>query len=246
MSIDINCDMGEGMPHDPEIMPFISSANIACGYHAGNEEIIRQTIHYCLQHGVAVGAHPGFNDKGNFGRSAVQLSDSDLYALIIEQLKVIEKSCKTLGATLHHVKPHGALYNMAAQNRQMSAIISKAVYDFNSSLIFYGLSGSVMIEEAAAVGLKTAHEVFADRTYQDNGHLTPRANPQALIERIDSSVEQALQICKHKAVTALSGKKISVQADTLCVHGDGKHALEFAKAIHTRFLAEGIKIQTIH
>jgi UPF0271 protein len=135
---------------------------------------------------------------------------------------------------------------MAAQDRQMSTVIAMAVYDFNPALVFYGLSGSVMIEEASALGLKTAHEVFADRTYQENGMLTPRAQVNALIENSEASAAQAVQLCKQKTVTALGGKKIKVQADTLCIHGDGDHALEFAKAIHTRFLAEGIKIQTVH
>src|SRR5688572_8397522 len=181
MNIDVNCDMGEGMPHDAAIMPFISSANIACGYHAGDRHTMRNTVELCLKHHVAIGAHPGFGDKKNFGRTPVELTSKALYNLIFQQLDDMDKICKGLNANLHHVKPHGALYNMAAKDPEMSSTIAIAVFDFNPRLIYYGLSGSYMISEAKKIGLQTAHEVFADRTYQPNGSLTSRTSEDALI-----------------------------------------------------------------
>ena len=229
--IDLNCDMGEGMGNDAAIMPYITSANIACGYHAGNETAIRNTISLCIKHNVAIGAHPGFNDKPNFGRVPVQLNQTELYNLIREQLVIIQKVCDELGAKLHHVKPHGALYNMAARDEEMSRTIVQAVYDFNSNLIFYGLSGSVMIAVAQAVGLKTASEVFADRTYQPDGTLTPRTIENALINSVEESVRQVKQMITDQTVTTVDGSIIPIQADTVCIHGDGAHAVAIAQAI---------------
>jgi UPF0271 protein len=232
MTIDLNCDLGEGMPNDAAIMPYISSANIACGYHAGDENTIRKTIELCLQHNVAVGAHPGFDDKLNFGRIPVQLSEDELYRLVQKQLEIIHTICEEMGAVLHHVKPHGALYNRAAKDKAMSHVIAQAVYDFNPRLIYYGLSGSVMISEAQAVGLKTANEVFADRTYQPDGTLTPRTHHQALIMTADEVVGQVAQLVTEHCVTTRTGETLPVKADTICIHGDGPHAVEFLQAIH--------------
>ena len=174
LSIDLNCDLGEGCANDNEIMPLISSANIACGYHAGDEHTIEQTIKSALKNNVAVGAHPSFFDKENFGRKEFLLSEDEYYKLIIEQLSIIQKIAKKCGTKLHHVKPHGALYNVSAKNKSIANIIAKAVNDFDKNLILYGLSGSYSISEAEKYKLKTASEVFADRTYQSDGSLTPR------------------------------------------------------------------------
>lgn len=244
MTIDINCDMGEGMPNDAAIMPYISSANIACGYHAGNEETIRKTIDLCLEHKVAIGAHPGFHDKPNFGRVPVKLSSAELYALITKQLEIIDTICKEKNAGLHHVKPHGALYNMAAKDKTMSRILAQAVKDFKPDLIYYGLSGSVMLSEANALGLKTMHEVFADRTYQPDGTLTPRTQQHALIEKVETSVEQVLQILNKNTVTTLIGEVIPMQADTICIHGDSEHAVEFTRQLYNVLVDKGIKISS--
>lgn len=244
MTIDINCDMGEGMLNDAAIMPYISSANIACGYHAGNESIIRHTIDLCLKHKVAIGAHPGFHDKENFGRKSVQLSADELYQLLWKQLEIIQAICKEKQATLHHVKLHGALYNMAAKDESISKITAQAVKDFDPELIFYGLSGSVMIAEAKSVGLKVANEVFADRTYQPDGTLTPRTQPHALIEQVTDAGKQVEQLVKGKCVTTLTGEIIPIQADTICIHGDGAHALEFAKHIHKSLKSLGYRISS--
>ncbi len=245
MSIDVNCDLGEGMPHDVAIMPFISSANIACGYHAGDHDTMRSTIELCLKHQVAVGAHPGFDDKQNFGRTSVQLDSSALYGLVFEQLDDISKICKETGALLHHVKPHGALYNMAAKDPRMSNVMAKAVFDFNPKLIYYGLSGSCMISEAMKVGLQTAHEVFADRTYQPNGLLTPRTKERAFIQNENELLRQVLQMIRHHQVETTDNTLLSIQVETICIHGDGEHALQFSRAIHQRLKQEKISIQPI-
>lgn len=234
--VDLNCDMGEGIGNDEAIMPFITSANIACGFHAGNGDTIRRTIDLALKYNVHIGAHPSFRDKENFGRKEMHLSPDKLYALIMEQLIKMDLIAKEKKATLHHVKPHGALYNMAAKDAQLARIIAQAVKDFNENLVLFGLSGSHLISEAKSLGLKTASEVFADRTYQDDGSLTPRSQPNALIEDEEQSIQQVLQMVKEKTVTSVSGKKVPIVVDTICIHGDGKHAVRFAKKIHEALL----------
>jgi UPF0271 protein len=251
-AIDINCDMGEciGNPGSPAgrdelIMPFISSANIACGYHAGNETIIRQTIKLAQKNNVAIGAHPSFFDKENFGRTEMNIAPEKIYDIIILQLRLIEKIAKDLQARLHHVKPHGALYNMSAKDPMIANAIANAVKDFDEDLILFGLSGSCSIEEARQLNLKTASEVFADRTYQDDGSLTPRSQANALIEDSGKSVMQVLQMIKEGTVTSVSGNRIPITADTICIHGDGKNAVEFAKAIGQNLKQNKIDIKAI-
>ena len=242
--IDINCDMGEGIGNDELIMPFISSANIACGYHAGDEKTMKQTIELAIKNNVAIGAHPSFLDRENFGRTEKYLSNKEIYDLIITQVQALEKISNEFGFSLHHVKPHGALYNMAAKNSELASTICLAIKDINDTLIVYGLSGSHLMIEAKKIGLKTASEVFADRTYQDDGSLTPRSQPNALIEDVEKAVHQALQMVKKKKVTSINGNDILITADTICVHGDGKNAIAFAKAIHEAFVIENIEIST--
>jgi len=244
-TIDINCDMGEGMGHDASIMPFICSANIACGFHAGNEETMKQTIGLCIEYNVAVGAHPSFYDRKNFGRTEMNLSANEIYDLIILQLRTIDKIANEQGKKLSHIKPHGALYNMSAKDQEIAAAIARAIKDFNEELILFGLSGSYSIMQAKAFGLKTASEAFADRTYQDDGSLTSRSQPNALIEDADKVIEQVLKIIKDTAVTTVTGEKIPILADTICIHGDGKHAVEFAKAIYEAMKKNDIKIKRV-
>lgn len=232
MQTDINCDMGEGIGNDEFIMPFISSANIACGYHAGDAATIKHTIELCISHNVSIGAHPSFYDKENFGRVEMNLPGDDLYDLITQQLALFKKIADSLGQKISHVKPHGALYNMSAKDALTANVIAKAIKDFDSRLALFGLSGSHSISEAKATGLRTVSEVFADRTYQDDGRLTPRSQPNALIEDADKAVQQVLKMIKKGTVTTVSGKTIPIIAETICIHGDGKHAVEFAKAIH--------------
>lgn len=231
MGIDINCDMGEGIGNDPAIMPFITSANIACGYHAGDEETVRSTIGLAKKYGVNIGAHPSFLDRKNFGRTEIKCTPQEVYELITLQLALFKRIADDCSAAIRHVKPHGALYNMAARDAALANAVARAVKDFDSRLILFGLSGSVSVSEAAAVGLKTASEVFADRTYQDDGSLTHRRQPAALIENEEQMVQQVLQMVQKKTVTTVSGKAISVVADTVCIHGDGKGAVMFAQRL---------------
>ncbi len=241
--VDLNCDMGEGSPDDKSLMPFISSANIACGAHAGNETSIRETIALCMLHNVAVGAHPSFYDRENFGRTELKLDDTELYNLIIDQLRLFTSIATEMGATVHHIKPHGALYNMAAREKSIAASITKAVYGFDKSLVLYGLAGSYLITEGERTGLKTASEVFADRTYQPDGSLTPRSQPNALIEDEERSVQQVLQMIQQQTVTAVDGTIIPIKAETICIHGDGRHAVAFTKRISESLKANGIEIR---
>ncbi len=228
---DINCDIGEGIDNDELIMPFITSANIACGYHAGDEHTMRKTILLAQKNNVHIGAHPSFLDRENFGRTEIKTSPEKVYELVFDQIKFLQKIADEYKAKLHHVKPHGALYNMAAKNNTLANAIVTAIKDCNKNLILFGLSASFLISEAKAIGLKTASEVFADRTYQDDGNLTPRSQPNALINNIDDCIQQVLKMVNEGKVTSVSEKQIDIIAETICIHGDGKHAVEFAKAI---------------
>lgn len=243
-SIDLNCDMGEGMPTDKDIFPFISSANIACGYHAGDLETMRATVALAKQHDVAIGAHPGFKDKENFGRKETELTDAEIYKLVIEQIRLLKNVCIEMDAELHHVKPHGALYNMAARNKEMANAIANAVYDEGPHLQLYGLSGSLLITEADKLGLITVSEVFADRTYQSDGTLTPRSHPQALITNEAESFKQVMQMLQSKTVTCLDEKVIPIIAESICLHGDGEHAVTLAKTINRHLQKNNIDIAT--
>lgn len=245
LKIDLNCDMGEGMHTDEAIMPYISSANIASGVHAGDEDTIKRTIVHCLKYKVAIGAHPGFADKKNFGRTAVKLSREALYDLFSSQVLLVKTIAAQMGAVLHHVKPHGALYNMAATDKEYAQTILKAVKDIDPALVFYGLSNSYMTGEAKALTVKAASEVFADRTYQDDGTLTPRTMSNALITDTSTAVKQAIQLVAENRVISVTGKMVFVKADTLCLHGDGAHAIVFAKTIFETLQQKGISIETI-
>jgi UPF0271 protein len=244
-TIDLNCDMGEGMDSDKEIMPYISSANIACGYHAGDEAAIRRTVDYCLQFGVAIGAHPGFDDKANFGRKEIKMEASALHDLAAKQINLVKTIAEERGGRLHHVKPHGALYNMAAADDALAQVLVQATKAVDPSLIFYGLSNSAMITAAIAAGLQPAAEVFADRTYQDNGRLTPRSQPGALITEEALSVKQVLQMAREGKVRTISGNVIAMPAETVCLHGDGAHAVTFAQMINQKLREQGIAIAAI-
>lgn len=243
--IDINCDVAEGIGNEAELMPWISSANIACGYHAGNEDLMRQTVELCLKHNAAIGAHPSYPDWENFGRTNMSFPGEQIQQIILKQLTILKKIVDEQGARLHHVKPHGALYNMAAKDPDLAHHIALAIKSFDSSLILYGLSGSAMIREAKMLQLKTANEVFADRTYQPDGSLTPRSQHKALIESENKAIEQVIRFVKEGTVKTMSGEVIALQADTICLHGDGAHAVEFAKLIHARLVEEKIDIQTV-
>lgn len=241
-SIDINCDLGEGCPSDAELMHFISSANIACGFHAGDEETMRRTVYLALENNVAIGAHPSFPDRENFGRTNMVLPAEQIAEIVTEQIGALNAICDENGAKLHHVKPHGALYNMAAKEKELAQVISFAVLNFNSGLVLVGPPNSFLISEAKNVGLITSSEVFADRTYQPDGSLTPRSQPNALIDDVDECIEHVLRMVRQQRVIATDGSEVAINADTVCIHGDGEHAVEFAKAIREALTNEGIEI----
>jgi UPF0271 protein len=244
-TVDINCDMGEGMDNDAAIMPFISSVNIACGYHAGDEKTMWDTIALAIKHRVKIGAHVSFHDKENFGRSEMQLDGDDVYDLVTQQLIIMNEIADSFKLCLHHVKPHGALYNMSARNEELANAIARAVKDFDQTLVLFGLSGSCSISEAKEVGLATASEVFADRAYQDDGRLVPRSKAGAMIENETMAVAQVIQMIKEGKVTTGSGKLIDVVADTVCIHGDGPHAVKLAKSINAQLKQNKIDIKAL-
>lgn len=241
--IDLNCDMGEGFATDELIMPLISSANIACGYHAGGGELMHQTIRLAMQHQVAIGAHPSFKDREGFGRREMQLSAEEIHGIVSDQVSSILKAAQAEGAKLSHVKPHGALYNMATNDSMVADAISRAIKEIDASLILYGLPDSASESSAKAHGLRFYREVFSDRTYTNKGRLTPRQEPHALIETAEQSLAQVLQIILHQTIRSTDGQEISMQADTICIHGDGEHAVEFAQLIKKSLDQQGILIK---
>ncbi len=248
LSIDLNCDIGESfgawkMGNDAELMRVVSSANIACGFHAGDATAIRKTIELALQNGVAVGAHPSYPDLQGFGRRPMTLAPGEIFDLVLYQIAAVEGICRAMGGKLHHVKPHGALYNQAAGDQTIAREVAEAVFALDSKLILYGLSGSLLLTEAADAGLRTASEVFADRSYQDDGSLTPRSHPEALIADTEKAIDQALEMAGEHRVTALSGKTIEIKPDTICIHGDGESAVQIARAIRDAIKRAGITIR---
>ncbi|MDF7811713.1 5-oxoprolinase subunit PxpA [Hymenobacter sp. YC55] len=247
-SVDLNCDMGESfgaysLGHDEAILPFVTSANIACGFHAADPAIMKRTVRLALQHHVAIGAHPGLPDLVGFGRREMAVSSEEAYNMTVYQIGALQAFVRAEGGTLHHVKPHGALYNMAAVNPALAEAIAEAVYRVQPDACLYGLAGSALISAGQKLGLTTAHEVFADRTYQPNGTLTPRRQPDALITDATAAINQVVRMVKEGRVRALSGDDVAIQADTVCIHGDGAHALEFAQQIRARLQEENISVQ---
>ncbi len=230
------------MGADAEVMQFITSANIACGFHGGDPATIRQTVRLALDHGVAIGAHPSLPDLQGFGRRAMKISPQDMYDLVVYQAGAVEAFARAAGAKLHHVKCHGALYNMAANDERLSEAMARAVKDLGGSLILYALSNSLMMSIAKREGVRVAGEVFADRGYSDDGTLAPRERPGGMIVDADVAVERALAMIEKGYVTALSGKPVPVSADTLCLHGDQPGAVTFAKAIRKAFSDKGIAL----
>ncbi len=248
MVIDLNSDLGESfgtykLGHDEEILQVVSSANIACGFHAGDPLVMQRTVVMAKQHGVAVGAHPGLPDLIGFGRRKMAVSPEEAYSMMLYQVGAIGAFAAAQGCRLQHVKPHGALYNMAAGDRRLSDAIAAAVYDVDKKLVLYGLAGSELIKAGEAKGLRTASEVFADRSYQEDGSLTPRSQPGALLEEVSAVVAQALSMACQGQVRTTRGKYIPVKADTICVHGDGVKALNFARSIREALETEGIKVK---
>lgn len=250
-TIDLNCDMGEGVDNgsgqhlDASLMDFVSSVNIACGFHAGDATIMHQTVQLAAKHGVAIGAHPGLADKENFGRLEMKISPREAYQLTMYQIGALFAFTQAEGVPLNHVKPHGALYNMAARTVDLAEAIAQAVADFDQNLILYGLSGSQLILAAEKIGLPVANEVFSDRTYQSNGMLSPRSEPNALITNENIAINQVISMVLNGQVQSINGEIVPIIAETLCIHGDGPHALTFVKAIHKNLIESNIKIAPI-
>jgi UPF0271 protein len=249
-TIDLNCDMGESfgawkMGSDEALMDHVTSVNIACGFHAGDPSTIRSTIDTAIAKGVAIGAHPSYPDLQGFGRRNMAIPPNEVYEIVLYQVAALKGMCEALGSRLHHVKPHGALYNHAAKSAEISSAIVAAVKAVDQSLIFYGGSGTVMISSADRIGLKSASEVFADRSYQSDGSLTPRDRPGALIDDPAVAAKQALQMVKDAEVTTMTGETIPMKAETICIHGDGPHALDFATTLRKAFDEHNVTVSTI-
>jgi UPF0271 protein len=247
-TIDLNCDMGEAfgaytMPNDDTLMDYITSANIACGFHAGDPQVMQHTVDIAIKKGVAIGAHPGLPDLQGFGRREMKISANEAYQITLYQIGALYGFVKAAGGKLHHVKAHGALYNMAAKDPALAKAIVEAVHNFDSSLILYALSGSEMITAAKKIEMIAVSEVFADRTYQDDGSLTPRNQSNALITDEQQSINQVLMMVQHQQVISANKKSVSLEAQTLCLHGDGTHAVEFAKMINQKLKSEGISVK---
>jgi UPF0271 protein len=242
--LDFNCDLGEGCGSDTAIVPLISSASIACGGHAGDAMTMREAVRLCMQHGVAIGAHPSFEDHVNFGRSELSLPPAEINALVTRQIASLASVCVEAGATLHHVKPHGALYNLAARDRAVADAIASAIHAFDPALILYGLSGSCLTDAGSSIGLRVAHEVFAERAYDANGQLAPRGTPGAVIDDLEASLSQVRLLLRDGVVIARDGAHVRLRADTLCLHGDRTDAAGFALALRKTLEDEGIVIRT--
>ncbi len=243
MQIDLNADLGEGCGSDEALLALISSANIACGWHAGDASTMLQTVQWALAKGVAIGAHPSYPDRENFGRTEMQRDPRDIYADVLYQIGALAAIVRAQGGRLAHVKAHGALYNQAARNRAQAQAIVDAVRDFDPRLTFFGLAGSVMIEVAREAGLTVKEEVFADRGYNPDGSLVRRGTPGALLDDDEAVLSQTLSMVRDHKVRAIDGQWIPIQADTVCLHGDGSHALAFAQRIRDRLREEGIAVR---
>jgi UPF0271 protein len=240
--IDFNCDLGEGCGDDAAIVPFISSASIACGAHAGDADTLRATLRLCGEHGVAVGAHPAFEDRAHFGRRELALPPAQVRALVARQLETIGTACAALGLRLAHVKPHGALYNLAARDAEVAAAIATAVRAFDPGLILYGLANSRLTDAGIANGLRVAHEAFAERAYDVDGQLAPRGTPGAVFADLDRALAQVRLLLGEQAVVARDGTRVPLHADTLCLHGDRADAPAFARALRATLEAEGVRV----
>jgi len=250
MNIDLNCDLGESfgpwrMGADEQVMPHITSANIACGAHAGDPLVMRNTVRLAMTAGVAIGAHPGFADLQGFGRREMTVPLAELEASLIAQIGALQAIARAEGAVLQHVKPHGALYNMAARDRRLSDAIARAVAAVDRRLILFGLPDSPMLEAGRAAGLHVAAEGFADRAYQPDGSLTPRAQPGAVIHDTDAVVARAVRMATDGVVLTASGEEVALTIDTICVHGDTAGASELVWRIHDALRDRGVAVAPI-
>ncbi|HAS1562736.1 5-oxoprolinase subunit PxpA [Enterobacter asburiae] len=242
VKIDLNADLGEGSRADAELMTLVTSVNIACGFHAGDAQTMLESVRNAIKNGVAIGAHPSFPDRENFGRTAMALPPETVYAQVLYQIGALEAMVRAQNGVMRHVKPHGMLYNQAAKDADLADAIARAVWDCSPQLILVGLAGSELIRAGQRLGLTTRQEVFADRGYQPDGSLVPRAQAGALITDEGKALAQTLEMVRAGRVIAVDGTPANVQADTVCLHGDGEHALQFARRLRAAFSEEGILV----
>ena len=247
LRVDLNCDLGESFGNyklglDEEVIKFISSANVACGFHASDPLVMAKTVKITKEAGVAVGAHPGYPDLVGFGRRNMNVLPAELKAMVQYQIGALKAFCDSNKIKMQHVKPHGAMYNMAAKDEKLAIAIAEGIAEVDDSLILLGLSGSEMLKAAEKIGLKSKKEVFADRAYEEDGTLVSRTKPNSMITDENLAIERVLQMIKKGSVKAVTGKEISIEADSICVHGDSPKALDFVKKIRTALGAEGIEL----
>jgi UPF0271 protein len=250
MKVDINSDLGESfgsftMGNDAEVMKYITSANIACGFHAGDPVVMEKTVRLALENKVAIGAHPGYPDLMGFGRRKMDLTPAEVRAYVFYQVAALKAVAEALGGKLQHVKAHGALYNEAAENESVAKAIAEAIMQLDPNLIFVGLAHSVMLEIARKMGLQTASEVFADRAYTRDGKLVPRSQPEAVIHDPEICNQRVLQMLKSQTVQTIDGSEIQIKADTICIHGDNPAALELASSLRNHLEKNGVEIQAL-
>ncbi len=248
--VDLNSDLGESFGAytiglDNDVIAHVSSANVACGYHAGDPLVMAQTVAAAKAAGVAVGAHPGYPDLMGFGRRNMNCSPKEVKAYVQYQLGALMAFCSAQGVKLQHCKPHGALYNMAAKDMDLAAAIAQAVYEVDKDVILLGLAGSKMLEAGRNLGLRVASEVFADRAYQADGSLVPRSKPGAVIHDKDEAIARTVRMVLEGKVTAITGEEVQIDAHSICVHGDNPSAVEFVKNIRSVLESKGIAIAPI-
>jgi UPF0271 protein len=251
MEININCDLGEKSKHhsnkyDPDLLEIVNSANIACGFHAGDEETMHQTIQISKKNGVSIGAHPSFNDPENFGREKMKLSTADIRKLIIDQYEILQKIAVKYDESVSHIKPHGALNNMACEDIELATVIAKTINEISKDLIYLVPTGSKMELAAKKLNMKIACEIFADRNYEDDGNLVSRKKPNALITDPEIAKNHVLTMVKNQALNCHSGKQISCEIDSVCIHGDNISSLNTAKIIKSNLLKNGLKLKKLN
>ena len=251
MEININCDLGEkskhhSNKHDPELLEIVNSANVACGYHAGDEETMNQVVKISKKNNVSIGAHPSFNDLENFGRERMNLTSAEIRKLIVDQYEILQKIALNHGDNVTHIKPHGALNNMACEDIELSTIIANTIYEIDKDLIYLVPTGSKMEKAAIKLDMKIACEIFADRNYEDNGNLVSRKKPHALITDPEQAKKHVLSMVKNQAINCHSGKKISCEIDSVCIHGDNISSLNTAKMIKDILIKNEFKLTSLN
>ena len=251
MEININCDLGEKSKHhsnkyDPDLLEIVNSANVACGYHAGDEETMNQVIQISKKNGVSIGAHPSFNDPENFGRERMNLSSSEIKKLITDQYEILQKIALKYEENVTHIKPHGALNNMACEDIELATVLAQTIKDIDKELIYLVPTGSKMQEAAKKLNMKFACEIFADRNYEDDGNLVSRKKPHALITDPEQAKKHVLKMVKTQSLNCHSGKQIPCEIDSVCIHGDNLSSLETAKSIKKNLVDNGLKLKTLN